>query len=85
MDLSKMPKNVKLELYFQINETIESAKRDLEKNISKEELEILYKKKYFKTEEEYLKIKDAITSLEMIIELYSPVLEQLRENLDNVN
>ena len=80
-----MPKNVKLELYFQINETIESAKRDLEKSISKEELEILYKKKYFKTEEEYLKIKEAITSLEMIIELYSPMLEQLKKNLDNVN
>lgn len=85
MDLNKIPKNVKLELYFQINETIESAKRDLEKSISKEELEILYKMKYFKTEEEYLKIKDAITSLEMIIELYSPMLKQLKENLDNVN
>lgn len=85
MDLSKMPKNVKLELYFQINETIESAKRDLEKSISKEELEILYKKKYFRTEEEYLKIKEAITSLEKIIELYSPMLEQLKKNLDNVN
>ena len=85
MNLDNIPRNKKLELYFQFNEMIENTKNDLKKGISKEKLEVLHENNYFKSENDYFQIKNAIKNLEMIIDLYSPIVEQLKKELDKEN
>lgn len=76
-------REAKLEMYFQLNTMVENAKRDLSTGISREQLKEFHDKHYFKSEQDYEEVKNAIEVLETIISLYSPMVEQLKKELDN--
>ena len=82
MNLDGASRQQKLELYYQFNTLVENARKDLTTGIKKEELEDLYNNNFI-LEKDYLEIKNSIESLENIISLYSPIVEQLKNELDN--
>lgn len=81
IDFKNMDKSKKLELYYYLNTTLESAKKDLTTGVKKEELEYYYKNNFL-SQEDYINTINAINSLEMIVNLYSPTIEQLKNEIE---
>lgn len=64
-----------------IKHTYEKAKKDLSTGISESELEKLHNSKSI-SDEDYIKTKDAIESLKMIIEMSPQTIESLQKQID---
>lgn len=63
-----------------VKQTYENAKRDLSTGISKSELEKLYNSNLI-SDEDYIKTKDAIESLKMIVETYPQTIKSLQKQI----
>lgn len=65
-----------------VKQTYENAKRDLSTGISESELEKLHNSKSI-SDEDYIKTKDAIESLKMIVEMSPQTIESLQKQIDD--
>ena len=64
--------------YFELKNTVEQAKKDLESGISRERLEDLYRKEFIK-KSDYEEIKKSLDMLENIISMFEPMIIQYEE------
>lgn len=64
--------------YFELKNTVEQAKKDLESGISRERLEELYRKEFIK-KSDYEEIKKSLDMLENIISMFEPMIIQYEE------